>query len=132
MIERVHEHMVGELATGARTDTVFVLTSVVLNLITLAINSAVSSGDETTATIVMITFAALIVVINFVAVVGLVRGRQMRTKLLDGLLKMYRDQQVEGYYDATLVGDYRVRYGLFMLVVLFSGLVALVIPFVIR
>ncbi len=132
MIERVHEHMVGELNTNARTDTIFVLTAVVLNLITLAINSAVSSGDETTVTVVMITFAAMIVVINLVAVVGLVRGRQMRTKLLDGLMKMYRDQKVEGYYDASLIGDYKIRYSLFMLVVLFSGAVALVIPFVIR
>ncbi len=132
MIERVHEHMVGELNTSARTDTVFVLTAVVLNLITLAINSAVSTGDETTATVVMITFAALIVVINLVAEVGLMRGRQIRTKLLDGLMKMYRDQHVEGYYDTTLIGDYKIRYNLFMLVVLFSGVVALVVPFVIR
>jgi hypothetical protein len=132
VIERVHEHMVGELNANARTDTVFVLTSVVLNLITLAINSGVASGEKTTATIVMITFAALIVVINAVAVAGLIRGRQMRTKLLDGLMRMYRDQHVEGYYDPSLIGDYRTRYTLFMVVVLFSGVVALVVPFVIR
>jgi hypothetical protein len=132
VIERVHEHMVSELNAGARTDTVFVLTAVVLNLITLAVNSAVSSGSEVTATIVMFTFAALIVVINAVAVTGLARGRRMRTKLLDGLMRMYRDQQVEGYYDTSLIGDYRMRYSLFMLVVLFSGVVALVVPFVIR
>lgn len=132
MIERVHEHMVGELGTNARTDTIFVLTAVVLNLITLAINSAVSSGDDIIETVVMITFALLIVVINTVAAVGLVRGRQMRTKLLDGLMRMYRDQHVEGYYDLTLIGDYKIRYGLFLLVVLSSGVVALVVPFVIR
>jgi hypothetical protein len=132
VIERVHEHMVGELTANARTDTIFVLTSVVLNLISLAINSGVASAEKTTATMVMITFAALIVVINAVAVTGLIRGRQMRTKLLDGLMRMYRDQHVEGYYDPSLIGDYRTRYILFMVVVLFSGVVALVVPFVIR
>jgi len=52
--------------------------------------------------------------------------------LLSGLLKMYKDQEVDGYYDPSLLSDYKVRYNLFMLVVLFIGLIAIVIPFVIR
>jgi hypothetical protein len=56
----------------------------------------------------------------------------MRKKLLSGLLKMYKDQGVEGYYDPSLLSDYRTRYNLFMLTVLFTGLVAIIIPFVIR
>jgi hypothetical protein len=39
---------------------------------------------------------------------------------------------VEGYYDPSPLSDYRTRYNLFMLTVLFTGLVAIVIPFVIR
>ncbi len=133
MIERVHEHIVNELGTNTRTDTIFVLTAIILNLITLGINSglASSSGNGTT-TIVMFTFVALLIVVNFVAEIGLIRGRQMRGKLLDGLLKMYKDQGVEGYYDPSLLSDYKTRYNLFMLTVLFTGLVAIIIPFVIR
>jgi hypothetical protein len=71
-------------------------------------------------------------VVNFVAEIGLIRGRKMRGKLLDGLLKMYKDQGVEGYYDASLIGDYSIRYNLFMLTVLFTGLIAIIIPFIIR
>jgi hypothetical protein len=134
MIERVHEHIISELNANTRTDTIFVLTAIILNLVSLGVNSGVASGDDrdTTATIVMFTFVALIIVVNFVVEVGLIRGRQMRKKLLSGLLKMYKDQGVEGYYDASLLGDYRTRYNLFMLVVLFTGVVAIVIPFVIR
>ncbi len=55
----------------------------------------------------------------------------MRAKLLNGLLKMYKDQGVEGYYDSSLLSNYNTRYNLFMLVVLFTGLVALVIPFIV-
>ena len=133
MIERVHEHIVNELGTNTRTDTIFVLTAIILNLITLGINSglASSSGNGTT-TIVMFTFVALLIVVNFVAEIGLLRGRQMRGKLLGGLLKMYKDQGVEGYYDPSLLSDYKDRYNLFMLTVLFTGLVAIIIPFVIR
>jgi len=133
MIERVHEHIITELGTNTRTDTIFVLTAIILNLITLGINSglASSSGNGTT-TIVMFTLVALLIVVNFVAEIGLIRGRQMRGKLLDGLLKMYKDQGVEGYYDSSLLSDYKTRYNLFMLTVLFTGLVAIIIPFVIR
>ena len=133
MIERVHEHIVGELGTNTRTDTIFVITAIILNLVTLGINSGLaSSGGDTTQTIVMFTFVALIIVVNFVAEIGLIRGRQMRRKLLNGLLKMYKDQGVEGYYDASLMGDYAIRYNLFMLTVLVTGLIAIIIPFIIR
>lgn len=133
MIERVHEHIISELNGNTRTDTIFVLTAIILNLLTLGISSGIASGDrDNTTTIVMFTFVALIIVINFVAEIGLMRGRQMRKKLLNGLLKMYKDQGVEGYYDASLISDYRTRYNLFMLAVLFTGIVAIIIPFVIR
>jgi hypothetical protein len=133
MIQRVHEHIINELSSNARTDTVFVITAILLNLITLGINSGIASGsDSGTRNIVMFTFAALVIVVNLVVEMGLIRGRQMRRKLLNGLLKMYKDQSVDGYYDATLLGDYKIRYNLFMIAVLFTGLVALVIPFVLR
>jgi hypothetical protein len=71
-------------------------------------------------------------VVNLVVEIGLIRGRQTRVKLLNGLLKMYQDQGVEGYYDSSLLSDYSTRYNLFMLAVLATGLVALIIPFMIR
>jgi len=133
MIEKVHEHLINELTANSRTDTVFVVTAILLNLITLGINSAISaSQNSSTRTIVMATFAALVVVVNLVTEIGLLRGRQMRRKLLDGLLKMYKDQNVEGYYDPSILGDYNIRYNMFLIAVLFTGLVALVIPFIIR
>ena len=133
MIERVHEHIISELGANTRTDIIFVLTAIILNLITLAINSGVAAGGgDGTTTIVMFTFVILLIVVNVVVEFGLIRGRQTRTKLLNGLLKMYKDQGVEGYYDPSLLSDYQTRYNLFMLVVLVTGLVALIIPFIIR
>ena len=133
MITRVHEHIVAELQQNTRTDTIFVLSAIILNLIALGVNSGVASGDgDVTTTIVMFTFVALVLVVNFVAEIGLIRGRQMREKLLNGLLKMYKDQGVEGYYDPSLLSNYNTRYNLFMLAVLFTGIVALIVPFIIR
>jgi hypothetical protein len=129
----VHQHIISELNANSRTDIIFVLTAIILNLLTLGINAGVAaSGDSATTTIVMFTFVALIIVVNFVAELGLIRGRLMRKKLLNGLLRMYKDQGVEGYYDASMVGDYATRYNLFMLAVLFTGIVAIIVPFIIR
>jgi len=131
MIERVHEHIIAELRQNTVTDTIFVLTAILLNLIALGINSGIAGSDrEATTWIVFFTFVALIIVVNFVAEIGLIKGRQTRTKLLDGLLKMYKDQGVEGYYDASLLSNYRTRYNLFMLAVIFTGLVAIIVPLV--
>jgi len=133
MIERVHEHIIDELRTNARTDTIFVIVAIALNLISLGVNTGVASGDgSATQYIIMFTFVALIIVINIVSEVGLIRGRQMRRKMLNGLMKMYKDQGVEGYYDQSLLSDYGTRYNLFVLAVLFTGVVALVIPFIVR
>jgi hypothetical protein len=132
MIERVHEHIIGELSTNTRTDTIFVITGIILNLIILGINAGVASAGETATNIIFYIMILLLIVINLIVETGLIKGRQTRKKLLDGLLKMYKDQGVEGYYDASLLGDYRTRYNLFMVVVLAFGLVALVVPFVVQ
>ena len=132
MIERVHEHIIAELQQNARTDTVFILAAILLNLLSLGVNSGVASGrdNDSTMWIVFFTFVVLVIVVNFVAEVGLIKGRQTRIKLLSGLLKMYKDQSVDGYYDASLLSNYNTRYNLFLLTVIVTGLIALVVPLV--
>ncbi len=132
MIERVHKHIVTELQQNTRTDTIFILTAILLNLLALGINAIIAlTGDRDAKTwIVFFIFVALVIVVNFVVEIGLIKGRQTRTKLISGLLKMYKDQGVEGYYDASLLSNYNTRYNLFMLAVIFTGLIAIVVPLV--
>jgi len=133
MIERVHEHIITELQQNARTDTIFIVTAILLNLVILAVNSIISAEDESaTATIVMFLFVCLVIVINIVVIFGLLKGKQTRMKLINGLLKMYKDQGVEGYYDASLLTNYNTRYNLFIIAVVFIGVMAIAVPFVIR
>ncbi len=133
MIERVHEHLITELQQNTRTDTIFILTAILLNLVTLGINSGVAvAGSSVTTTTVMAMFVALLLVVNLVVIFGLLKGKQTRMKLLSGLLKMYKDQKVDGYYDESLLSNYDTRYNLFILAVVCTGLIALIVPFVIR
>jgi len=132
MIERVHEHIITELQQNTRTDTIFILAAILLNLLALGVNSAVALGSDKDATtwVVFFTFVCLVIVVSFVVEVGLLKGKQTRMKLIGGLLKMYKDQGVEGYYDESLLSNYALRYNLFLFVVVFTGLIALVVPLV--
>ena len=134
MIKKVHEHIITELQQNARTDTIFVQTAIVLNFLTLAINSLVATESRTNTSllIVMFIFVSLTIVVNLVVIQGMLKGKQTRNKLLSGLMKMYKDQDVEGYYDPSLLGNYNTRYNLFIFAVVFLGLIAIVVPFVIR
>ena len=134
MIERVHEHIIEELRQNTRTDTIFIVAAILLNLLTLGINSSMAeeSRKNTTFFVVMLIFVSLVIVVNIVVMFGLSKGKQTRSKLLNGLLKMYRDQGVEGYYDPSLLSGYNTRYNLFILVVVFMGVISIVVPFVVR
>ena len=130
MIEKVHTHIIDELQQNTRTDTVFIITSILLNLLTLGINSGVAQDSDKTSAkwIVFFTFIILVITINLVAELGIIKGKQSRQKLINGLIKMYKDQGVDGYYDQSLLNNYNLRYNLFLLVVLVTGVIAIIVP----
>jgi hypothetical protein len=134
MLEHVHKHIISELQQSAKTDIIFILSSIVLNLLTLAINSGMVEKSRTDETLLMVMFifVGLVILINIVAIVGLLKGKQTRAKLLNGLITMYKDQQVDKYYDESLLSSYSVRYNLFIMVVVCTGVIAIIVPFVMR
>jgi len=134
MIDRVHEHIVSELQQGARTDTVFVVIAVLLNLVMLAISSGIAqdTAENGSTSAVLAAFIALTAVVNVVVVFGLLKGKETRARLIGGLLKLYADQKVDGYYDPALLGKYNARYSLFIVAVVSMGAVAIAVPLLLR
>jgi len=134
MIEYVHSHITKELEQNTKTDIIFILTAIILNLVTLAVNSGLveKSRTESSSLTVMFVFVFLIVLVNIVVIIGLIKGRQTRRKLINGLITMYKDQNVAKYYDESLLSNYNVRYNLFILVVVCTGVIATIVPFILR
>ena len=96
MLSQVHDHIVKELGESSRTDTIFVLTAIVFNLIVLAVNSSVATAavtEEATTTfdLILVVLGIVVVLLNVVALTALILGRRTRRLLLDGLVAMYRD-----------------------------------------
>lgn len=134
MLEQVHKHITTELQQNTKTDTIFILTAILLNLIALAVNSGLvdSSRTKTSFLVTMFLFVVLIIIVNMVVIFGLTKGKQTRALLINGLIQMYKDQKVDKYYDSTLLGNYNTRYNLFILVVVLTGFISIVVPFVLR
>ena len=133
MLERIHEHIVSELGHSSRTDTIFIVVAIIFNLIVLAVNSAASSArNDLGEDVILGIFILMTLFVNGIALSGLYVGRQTRGKLLDGLIRMYEDNQVDKYYDRSLVSNYGTRYLLFGAVICILAFTAIVIPLIIR
>ncbi|MBN1779613.1 hypothetical protein JW948_00670 [bacterium] len=137
MINKLHEHIVHDLQQSARTDTIFVVTAVLFNLIVLAINSAVAGSavsDKANSSddFVLVVFFIMGIVVNTISMCALSTGKNTRNKLLKGLLAIYKDNQVDKYYDASLLTHYNKRYVLFTGVIACLMGVSIVVPLMIR
>jgi len=137
MLEQVHDHIVSELGHSSRTDTIFVVTAVLFNLIVLGINSgvaiaAVEDGSSTTNDLILAVFIIMTLLLNIISVSALFLGRRTRSLLLHGLVTMYYDNGVDKYYDPALLSSYGTRYILFTGVIGTLALTAIIVPLLIR
>ena len=132
MLEKVYDHIIMDIKQNTRTDTIFIIVAIVLNFISLGINSGVANDRGQASTWTMVTFIGLVVIVNIVVIFGLLRGKDTRNKLISGLLKMYKDQNVDQYYDASIVSNYDTRYLLFILAVVTTGVTAILIPLILK
>jgi hypothetical protein len=132
MLEKVYDHIIMDIKQNTRTDTIFIIVALVLNFISLGIGSGIASDDGAASDWTLVTLIVLVVVVNLVVIFGLLKGKDTRSKLIDGLLKMYKDQNVDQYYDSAIIGNYDTRYLLFILAVVTTGMTAIVIPLILK
>ena len=137
MLTQAHDHIVKELSDSSRSDAIFLLTAIVFNLVVLAINASVSiaateENATTTYDLVLTVFIVLTVLLNVLAVGALILGRRTRRMLLAGLVAMYVDNDVDKYYDPSLLSNYGRRYVLFTSIIVTLAVTAIIIPAIIR
>jgi hypothetical protein len=137
MLKEVHAHIASELQQNTRTDTIFVVTAIVFNLVVLAINSAVageavSENANPSNDMILVVFIIMSLLVNSISVMALRFGRNNREKLISGLISMYKDNKVSKYYDETLMAGYGKRYLLFTGVIICLALTGIIVPLIIR
>ncbi|HLC02562.1 MAG TPA: hypothetical protein VJK02_05955 [Anaerolineales bacterium] len=137
MLNQVHDHIVNELGHSSRTDTIFVITAIVFNLVVLGINSAVAGSaadarNSTAPDLILAVFVLMTLLVNVIAVTALYIGRRTRRRLLEGLISMYSDNDVDKYYNPSLLSDYGSRYILFAGVIILLAVTSIVVPLIVR
>ena len=136
MIKEIHEHIIHELQQNARTDTVFVLSAVTLNLVILGISWGLAEpgryGHEFDNDIILSLLIVAVLIINFLISRALLSGRDARLKLLSGLIHMYQDNNVDKYYDSSLLKGYSMRYKFFLTVIIILAAITITAPLMIR
>jgi len=133
MLSHLHTHVVSELQQSSRTDTVFVVTAVLFNLVVLGINwgvAAASHGTDYDATkdLILAVLVVATVLINFFCFKALRAGRHTRATLTGGLITLYKDQGIDRYYDPQLLDSYGARNKLFVAVLMVLAVIATVVP----
>lgn len=134
MIERVHDHILSELGHSARIDTIVVIVAIVFDLIALGVNSANAApySRSLSQDLILGAFLLMTLLFNGICLAGLMLGRDTRAKLLEGILAMYTDNQVDQYYDKSLLTNYGLRYVVFGGVIVLLMAISIVVPLVIR
>ena len=133
MLSDVHQHVVSELQQCSKTDTVFVVSAVLFNLVVLGINWGVASASDSSAQdggndLILAVLVVATLLINVFSVRALIAGGRTRGRLIAGLLTMYKDQGVDKYYDPSLLDTYSARYKLFVAVLAVLASIAIVVP----
>jgi hypothetical protein len=149
MKDRLHAEISTELDQTTKTDKTTVIIAIILNLIFMFANMAFAAGVWTVnydyrdpATIITSNqfnfnmFGAFVILIvvtiifNVIVIQALSRGVERRTKLTEGLVKMYQEEGLDKYYDSSIIEGYKARYSLYKNIVIILGLLALAIPVV--
>ncbi len=133
ILECLHSHIRDELDRGSKTDTVVVIAAILYNLVMYSVTGTIASSTSSIESNgLLVIFLMMSLLINLVSVKALQSNKDSRQKLLLGLLKLYSDQNVEKYYDSTLLQNYSRRYNYFTIIIVGMGFAGLVIPLIVR
>jgi hypothetical protein len=147
MQERIHEQISHELKQATRLDTKITIIAIVVTLILFTIamifaSSATGSVSSllgsskatvfnTAPTIIMFVCVLATAAVNWYAVRTLLNNKKQRAKMNKGLMKLYKDEGVNQYYDGSIFKGYETRYDLFAIIVAVVGAVSIIAPLVI-
>jgi heme/copper-type cytochrome/quinol oxidase subunit 2 len=146
MKERIHEQISNELKQAMRMDTITVIIAIVVSF-TLFIAAMIFAASTTGSimgsmtgfrstsinianTIIMFVVIIATVAIDWYAIRTLLNHKKQRGKLNEGLMKLYKDEGMDQYYDGSIFKGYETRYDLYTVILGAVGAVSVIAPLV--
>ena len=146
MKERIHEQISNELKQAMRMDTVTVIIAITVSFILFGVAmvfAAQTTGSimgsmtgfratsiNTAPTITMFVAIIAAVAIGWYAIRTLLNHKKQRGKLNEGLMKLYKDEGMDQYYDGSIFKGYETRYDLYTVILGAVGAVSVIAPLV--
>jgi len=138
MLDAIHKHLISELERAARGDTVFIVCGVAFNIIVMYTNWLVGihlsepprNQDSHSIGTILIFFLLIVgsLIVTCTVFVALLNGKAACRQISESLRKLYHDQGFGDYVPDSLHIHGNKRFLLSSIVVLGTGLLAVVIP----
>jgi hypothetical protein len=132
MLPHVHQHVLSELDRSVRADTVFVFGAVVLDVVSIAANSALASSRGGAAEAVFWLFMFGVVVVTIIAAAALRNGTKGCLAYHAALLSMYEKHGVAEHFPAEGIKTGLTRYRLYFGLVCVLGAIAITVPLLVK
>lgn len=132
MIEKIHDHLVSELDRSSKSDTVFVISAVLFNILVMFINwaqaSSIASGGGSIA--IFGIFLVGVLVVSGAALAALINSRRICIRCHEALEKIYEKEGVSDYFPKDMANLGNRRFVLSFIVVAGTGLIAALVPII--
>lgn len=132
MLPQLHQHVLSELDRSVRADTVFVFGAVVLDVVSIAANSALASSKGTAGEIVFWLFMGGVLVVTVIAATALRNGTKGCLAYHQALMSMYEKQGVAEHFPQEGIRTGLTRYRLYFGLVCVLGAIAVAVPLIVK
>jgi hypothetical protein len=132
MLPQLHHHVLSELDRSARADTVFVFGAVVLDVVSIAANSALAAAGTPTTDAVFWLFMVGVLFVTVIAAWALRNGASGCEAYHAALMAMYAKEGVAEYFPAQAMRTGLMRYRLYFALVCILGAIALAVPLIVK
>ncbi len=132
MLPQIHQHVLSELDRSVRADTVFVFGAVVLDVVSIGVNSILAQSIAGTSTIIFWLFMLAVLAVTLIAAAALRNGTAGCLAYHQALMTMYEKNGVGSLYPEAGIRTGVTRYRLYMALVLALGSLAIVVPLIVH
>lgn len=132
MLPQLHQHILSELDRSVRADTVFVFGAVVLDMVSIAVNSGLADSSGTAAEIVFWLFMTGVLIVSIIAASALRNGTKGCLAYHEALLSMYEKEGVSAFFPKDGIRTGVRRYHLYFALVCILGFTAISVPLIFK
>lgn len=131
MLPNLHQHILSDLDRSTKADTVFVFGAVLLDLVSIGVNSGLAYSTSPPALTIFWIFMFGVLMVSVIAASALHNGTKGCLALQGALLAIYAREGLEHLYPKAAMRTGMTRYYLYFTLIAALGLLAVAVPLIV-